>query len=159
MIKRIKQRAETGLLTLALVIPLALCVFAFLGAAGYFTFRESLPPNLAALVTAACGIVLIALTLVIAKLARWVQRREQSTSFDSGSGFELGGEIESYLRDHADPVLSGWIRDHPDKAALATLALGVAAGYSGQFRRLLMDAYSRYAESESARRSGTDRSR
>ena len=69
MIRRLKQRAETGALAIALIIPLALCVFAFLGVAGYFTFRETLPPDLAALVTAACGVVLIALVLVVAKLA------------------------------------------------------------------------------------------
>jgi hypothetical protein len=152
MLKRIKQRAETGLLTLALVIPLAFCVFAFLSVATYFTFRESLPPNLAALVTAACGIVLIALTLVTVKLARFAQRQKQPAPPEAASGFELGAEIEDYLRDHADPALSAWIERHPDRAALVTLGLGVAAGYSGGFRRVLMDAYARYAESEAARR-------
>mgnify|MGYP001130138496 CR=1 FL=1 len=154
MLKKIKQRAETGLLTVALVIPLALCVFAFLGVAGYFTFRESLPPNLAALVTAACGVLLIAITLIIAKLTQMTRQRSNPPAGRlSTGGFELGEELESYLRDHADPVMTDWIRRHPDRAALVTLGLGVAAGYSGQFRRLLMDTYARYAESESARRS------
>jgi len=152
MIKRIKQRAETGLLTLALVIPLALCVFGFLGLAGYFTFRQSLPPNLAALVTSACGIVLIAVTLLLAKLSQFNTGSKPPKRVDTKAGFEIGDELEGYLRDHADPVLSGWIRRHPDRAALITLALGVAAGYSGQFRRVLMDAYTRYTESERSRR-------
>jgi len=47
---------------------LGLCVFAFLGLAGYFAFREHLPPDLAAMVTAACGIVLIALISLIARI-------------------------------------------------------------------------------------------
>lgn len=156
MIKRIKRRAETGLLTLALVIPLGLCVFALLSVAGYFTFRESLPPNLAALVTAACGIVLIALTLLVAKLARLTHREKKKPTGDAQAGFEFGDELESYLRSHADPVLTSWIRRNPDRAALVTLALGVAAGYSGQFRSLMMDAYVRYAESETSRRSRSD---
>lgn len=154
MIRKLKRRAETGALVLALLIPLALCVFAFLGAAGYFTFRESLPPNLAAVVTAACGIVLMALVLVIAKLANAASGRSGSSSKHRGDdGFELGDELESYLRDHADPVLTDWIRGNPDKAALTTLALGVAAGYSSEFRRILLDMYARYAASEAARRS------
>ncbi|NKI34439.1 hypothetical protein HFP89_04590 [Wenzhouxiangella sp. XN79A] len=151
MVGKLKQRAETGVLATALVIPLALCVFAFLGVAGYFTFRESLPPNLAALVTAACGIVLIALVLIGAKLAN----RTRSTPPPSQSDFELGEELESYLREHADPVLSDWVRDHPDRAALVSLALGVAAGYSGRFRSVLMDMYARYSETERARRDRT----
>jgi hypothetical protein len=155
MIKRIKQRAETGLLTLALVIPLALCVFGFLGLAGYFTFRQSLPPNLAALVTSACGIILIAVTLLLAKLSQFNMGSKPSKRVDTKAGFEIGDELEGYLRDHADPVLTDWIRGNPDKAAMVTLALGIAAGYSDQFRRLLLDAYSRYSESESARRSKT----
>jgi hypothetical protein len=60
--------------------------------------------------------------------------------------------MEAFLRDHADPVLSDWVRGNPDKAALTTLALGVAAGYSGRFRSVLLDVYERYAESEQARR-------
>lgn len=151
MIQKIKQRAEMGALVTVLVIPLALCVFAFLGVAGYFTFRESLPPDLAALVTAAAGIVMIAVVLIIAKLVNLA--RDRSSSPPSAKDFELGDEMEAFLRDHADPMLSDWVRGNPDKAALTTLALGVAAGYSGRFRSVLLDIYERYAESEQARRS------
>lgn len=153
MIKTIKRRAETGLLTLAVVIPLALCVVAFLGVAAYFSFRENLPPDFAALVTAASGIVLIAATLLIAKLSRVLQKRDNASSDDRRSGLALGSELESYLNDHADPVLKAWVRDNPDRAALITLGLGVAAGYSGQLRRLLLDAFARYSDSEKHRRS------
>jgi hypothetical protein len=150
MIQRIKQRAEAGAMVMMLVVPLAFCVFGFLGLAGYFAFREMLPPDLAALVTAACGIVLIALILALAKIAAML--RGSSTPKNSGHDFELGEELEAALRDHADPVLRDWVRSNPDKAALTTLALGVAAGYSGQFRRVLTDLYARYSETEADRR-------
>lgn len=155
MIGKIKQRAEIGVLTAALVIPLGLCVVAFLGVSLYFTLRESLPPNLSALVTAASGIVLIAVTVIIGKLSNIRLNRSRRSQPKVSEGLELADELESYLRDHADPVLTDWIRDNPDRAALITLALGVGAGYSSQFRRVLMDAYARYAESESARRSNS----
>ncbi len=152
MIGKIKRRVETGALVTVLVVPLALCVVAFLGVAGYFAFLEMLPPHLAALVTAACGIVLIALILLIARIANSI--RGSSPKHHAGAeGLELGSELESLLREHADPVLSDWVRKNPDKAAIATLALGVAAGYSTQFRRVLLDMYTRYTETESVRRS------
>jgi hypothetical protein len=153
MLNRIKKRVETGALVTALVIPLALCVFAFLGLAGYFAFRESLPPDLAALVTAACGIVLIALILIVARIANAGDRAKSRRRSDQ---IEFGDDLEDFLRDHMDPVMSDWIRNNPDKAAITTLALGVAAGYSDQFRRVLMDLYARYSESEAVRRSRHD---
>lgn len=152
VLKRIKKRVETGALVTALVVPLALCVFAFLGLAGYFAFRESLPPDLAALVTAACGIVLIALILIIARIAG---ASRGSSSRRGGRGetrAELGEDLEGFLREHVDPVMGDWVRNNPDKAAVTTLFLGVAAGYSEQFRRVLMDLYARYSESEAVRR-------
>ncbi|MBY6205622.1 hypothetical protein [Halomonas denitrificans] len=155
MIGKIKRRVETGALVTVLVVPLALCVVAFLGVAGYFAFRESLPPDLAALVTAACGVVLIALILLTARIANAV-RGASSNRRRSEDELELGSELESLLREHADPVLSDWVRRNPDKAAIATLALGVAAGYSTQFRRVLFDLYSRYTETEELRRSRRD---
>lgn len=150
MFKRLKRRLETGAVVALLVLPLALCVFAFLGLAGYFAFRENLPPELAALVTAACGIVLIALILVIARIANAGSR---SSSRSDSKRVDIGEDFEELLREHADPVLSDWVRNHPDRAAVTTLALGIAAGYSNRFRRVLMDLYSRYAESEAVRRS------
>lgn len=158
MLKKLKKRVETGALVTALVVPLALCVFAFLGLAGYFAFSEILPPKLAALVTAACGIVLIALILVIARIAnasRDVSSRSGARS--DSEDLDLGEDLEQFLREHADPVLSEWVRNHPDRAALTTLALGIAAGYSDRFRHVLMDLYSRYSESESLRRSQRQR--
>jgi len=155
MLNRIKRRVETGALVIALVISLALCVFGFLGLAGYFPFRESLPPYLAALVTAACGIVLIALILVVARIAG-ASGGSATRRGKSETDVELGEDLEDFLRDHVDPVMGDWIRNNPDKAAITTLALGIAAGYSDQFRRVLMDFYARYSESETVRRSRRD---
>ncbi|MBL37204.1 MAG: hypothetical protein CMP07_02225 [Xanthomonadales bacterium] len=150
MLKKLKKRLETGVLVTALVVPLALCVFAFLGLACYFAFRDILPPELAALVTAACGIVLIALILVIARIAN---AGRGSSPRHRGESPEFREDFEDFLREHADPVLAEWVRNHPDRAAITTLVLGIAAGYSDQFRHVLMDMYSRYAESEAVRRS------
>ncbi|RFF27277.1 MULTISPECIES: phage holin family protein [unclassified Wenzhouxiangella] len=158
MLKKLKRRIETGALVTALIVPLALCVFAFLSLAGYFAFSETLPPKLAALVTAACGIVLIALILVIARIANAGRGgSSRSTARSDREDLDLGEDFENFLREHADPVLSDWVRNHPDRAAIATLALGIAAGYSDRFRHVLMDLYSRYSESESLRRSQRQR--
>lgn len=150
MLTRLKRRMETGVLVAAIVVPVALCVFAFLGIACYFALLDVLSPALAALVTAAAGIVLIALVLVIARIAdasaKRSRPRRESEAYDE--------DFEKLLRDHADPVLARWIQDNPDKAAIVTLGLGVAAGYSEQFRRVLFDLYARYSESEVDRRAG-----
>lgn len=151
MLTRIKKRMETGVLVAAIVVPVSLCVFAFLGIACYFALLETLPPAQAALVTAACGVIVIALVLVIARIAAasGTRRRTAARRRD-----EVAGEdFEQFLREHADPVLARWIQDNPEKAALATLGLGIAAGYSEQFRRVLFDLYARYSESETVRRS------
>lgn len=150
MLRKLKKRVETGVLVTALVVPLAVCVFAFLGLACYFAFRDVLPPELAALVTAACGIVLIALIFVIARIAN---AGHGSSARGQSEPAEFREDFEDFLREHADPVLTDWIRSNPDRAAITTLVLGIAAGYSGQFRHVLMDLYSRYAESEAVRRS------
>ncbi len=148
MLTRLKKRLETGVVVTAIIVPVSLCVFAFLALACYLALLESLPPALAALVTAAAGIVVIALVLVIAKIADPARRRagRQRESAPDRDDFER------FLREHADPVLARWIQDNPDKAAITTLGLGIAAGYSEPFRRVLSDLYIRYSESESVRR-------
>ena len=95
MLKKLKKRLETGVLVTALVVPLALCVFAFLGLACYFAFRDILPPELAALVTAACGIVLIALILVIARIAN---AGRGSSPRHRGESPEFREDFEDFLR-------------------------------------------------------------
>ncbi|MEE4638903.1 MAG: hypothetical protein V2J42_09215 [Wenzhouxiangella sp.] len=147
MLQRLKKKAETGAITALIVIPLVVCVIAFLALACYFSLLSILSPALAAIVTAAAGIVLIAFVLLIARLsAPHSSKNPRKESLDAGE------EFETFLRKHADPVLTQWVRDHPDKAALTTLLLGVAAGYSQAVRRVLLDTYLRRAESEDRRR-------
>jgi len=147
MLSGLKKRLEAGVLMTALIVPLSLCVFAFLGVACYFAFRNLLAPELAALVTAAAGIVAIALVLIIARIAGGSRRPK------ARSAPEHSEELERFLSENADPMLRRWIEENPDKAAITTLALGVAAGYSEQFRTVLFDFYARYADSEELRRS------
>jgi hypothetical protein len=147
MFERLKKKIETGAITALLVIPLAVCVIAFLALACYFSLLAVLNPALAALVTAAAGIVLIAFVLLISRISAPRPPRKSRTA-----PADPGEEFESFLRDHADPVLTQWVRDHPDKAALTTLALGVAAGYSDAVRRVLLDSYLRRIEREERRR-------
>jgi len=152
MLKKIKKRVETGALVTALVVPLGLCVFAFLGLAGYFAFREHFPPDLAALVTAACGIVLIALIFLIARISDAGSSSSSRAGARRDHDAALGDDLESFLREHGDPIVGDWVRKNPDRAVVTTLILGVAAGYSGRLRRVLLDMYARYAESENLRR-------
>jgi len=148
MLTRLKKRLEAGVLVTAIIVPVSLCVFAFLALACYLALLESLPPALAALVTAAAGIVLIALVVLIAKIADPARKRTARRSAPASDR----DEFERFLREHADPVLARWIQDNPEKAAFATLGLGIAAGYSEPFRRVLSDLYIRYSESEAVRR-------
>lgn len=148
MLTRLKKRMGTGVLVAAIVAPAVLCVFAFLGVACYFALLDSLTPALAALVTAASGVILIALVLLIAKIADPAKSRADSRRGKAPDA----DEFERFLREHADPVLARWVQDNPDKAAITTLALGIAAGYSKPFRRVLSDLYIRYSESENVRR-------
>lgn len=150
MFERLKKKAETGAITALIVIPLVVCVIAFLALACYFSLLPMLSPALAALVTAAAGIVLIAFVLLIAKLsAPGPKKRPPPDALDPGE------EFEAFLRKQAkqaDPMLTQWVRNHPDKAALTTLVLGVAAGYSQAVRRVLLDTYLQRAESEDRKR-------
>jgi len=141
------------LLVSALVIPIGLLVFGFVGLACYFTFLDFLPPNLAALVTAACGIVVIALVLVFAKIANLSETKKPANLSLHQNSREAREQFEAYLKDQADPVLIDWVRRNPDKAALASLALGIAAGYSSTFRTVMLDAYTRFAQNDSKTKS------
>ena len=153
MFTRLKQRLETRAIATMIVAPLVFCVIAFLAIAFFFALRETLTPAMAALVTSAAGVVLVGLFLV---LVRFTTRREP-VSTRQRSDTDPGEHIEAFLQAHADPVLSAWIKNNPDRAMVATLLLGVAAGYSESVRRALADLYSQYAAAESERRNGSRR--
>lgn len=146
MFERLKDRMEKRAVASAIILPVALVVVAFLGVACYFAFRESLSPALSALVTAAAGIVVIAVVFLVTRIAMDRSQPDQPASR------ELPDPLEDMLQQHADPVISEWVRRHPDRAAIATLLLGVAAGYSESVQKILLDMYSRYSETETRRR-------
>lgn len=151
MFTRLKQRLEMRFIATMIVAPLVFCVVAFLALALFFTLRETLTPAMAALVTSAAGVVLIALFLVLARIAS----RREPARFRKGSDTDPGEYIEAFLQAHSDPALSAWIKSHPDRAMVATVLLGVAAGYSESVRRVLADLYSHYVAAETERRKGS----
>ncbi|MBU1188900.1 MAG: hypothetical protein KKC01_07715 [Gammaproteobacteria bacterium] len=151
MLNQLKKRIETGAMVTLVLVPLALTVCAFLGLAGYFVLRSSLPPAMASLVVAAAGIVLITVILIMVRLSGGISNHSRSSP--EQADFDISEDLERLLREQADPVLRQWIRENPDRAALTTLCLGIAAGYSGRFRQLLLDMYSRYADTETLRQS------
>ncbi|GGD55622.1 DUF1418 family protein [Lacimicrobium alkaliphilum] len=152
MLKRFKKKLETQAVASVIIIPMIFFVIAFLALACYLSLRETLSPPLAALVTAAAGIVVIAIVQVLARFSyrrSTIRRAPQRTS-------EPEQDFEKLLLEHADPVLAKWIGDNPDKAAITTLLLGVAAGYSEAVRQALMDMYIRYSEAETQRRNDNE---
>jgi hypothetical protein len=148
---RLKQRLETRAIATVIVVPLVFCVIAFLAIALFFALRETLTPAMAALVTSAAGVVLIALFLVLVRITT----RHTPANARQRSDTDPREHIEAFLQAHADPVLSTWIKNNPDRAMVATLLLGVAAGYSKSVRRALADLYRHYAAAESERRKGS----
>jgi len=152
VLKRIKKKLETQAIASLIIIPMVFFVIAFLALACYLSLRETLSPALSALVTAAAGIVVIAIVQVLARFSyrrATIRRRAPHPP-------EPELEFEKLLLEHADPVLAKWIGDNPDKAAITTLLLGVAAGYSEAVRQALLDMYIRYSEAEIQRRNASE---
>lgn len=125
---------------------LALCMFAFLALAGYLALREVVDPVYAALITAG-GCLLVAMVILLAARLITARKRKERTGAHPIEAFE------DFLEDGVDPVIGAWVRRHPDAAAAVTVALGVAAGYSGSVRGILQDLYEHYADAEAQRRS------
>lgn len=146
MFERLKDRVEKWTIASAIVVPVAFAVVAFLALALFFMLSAWLPPALAALVTAAIGVLVIAIVTLLARLAT------RPKPPPPRQPAELPDRLERLLQQHADPVLSEWIRNNPDRAAIATLLLGVAAGYSDSVQKVLLDMYNRYVEAETHRR-------
>jgi len=121
-------------------------MFAFMALAGYFALREVVDPMYAALITAG-GCLLMAMAILL--IARLITARKRERS----AGVHAIEAFEDFLEDGVDPMMGAWIRRHPDAATAVTVALGIAAGYSGSVRRILQDLYVHYADSETERRS------
>jgi len=142
MFERLKDRVEKRAIAGMVIVPLVLAVVFFLGLACYFALRESLSPALSALVTAAAGIVVIAVILLITRL---VTRQASSAS---PCPQDLPDQLEEFLQSQADPLVREWVGRHPDRAALLGLLVGLAAGCSQSFQKMLLDLVSRQAASE-----------
>lgn len=115
-------------------VVLGACAVAFLAFAGYLALLEFVAPGTAALLT---GVILLLLAVLIALVfgRSFPSRRRRRR------GYEPADELEAYLADRVDPVLSGLLRRHPERALAVTLLLGIAAGYSSSVRRVLRDLY------------------
>lgn len=142
-----RYRDALGLRAAAVVCAglLALCMFAFLALSGYFALLRVVDSVYAALMVAG-GCLLMAMAILL------VARTITSRKHESRTGMHPTEAFEDFLEDGVDPVMGAWIRRHPDAAAAVTLALGIAAGYSGSVRRILQDLYVHYADSETERR-------
>lgn len=160
MLERLKQNLEARAFTSMVVAPVFVLVIAFLGVACFLALQETLTPAMAALVTAAAGMMLIIMLLLVMRLVIARNKTGPSGDVPSGSAQRIPFDslVETMLQDHADPVLRRWVQDNPDRAVAATLVLGVAAGYSDSVQRTLLDLYRHYAAAETARRRGDPKS-
>jgi len=156
LLERLKHDLEARALTWIVVAPVFILVITFLAIACFLALQETLTPPMAALVTAAAGIMVIVILLLVMRIVTSgsLSRASAQTGSESARSPPLGDQLEAMLQDRADPVLSRWIRDNPDKAMAATLVLGVAAGYSSSVQRVLLDLYRHYAAAETTRRRG-----
>jgi len=144
MFESLKIKLEKGALAALVLAGLFFCVIGFLALAVFSSLLTVLPVPLAALVTAAAGIVSIAVIWVLTKLIPG----KTPTRGEPVKRESVEETIETFLRQQADPALTQWAKGHPDKAALMTLLLGVAAGYSQAVRRALLDTYMRHAQTQ-----------
>ena len=156
LLERLKHDMEARALTAIVVAPVFILVITFLAIACFLALRETLTPPMAAVVTAGVGIMLIVILLLVMRMVTSGRgsRASAHTRSESARSPPLGDQFEAMLQSQADPVLSRWIRDNPDKAMAATLVLGVAAGYSSSVQRVLLDLYRHYAAAETTRRRG-----
>lgn len=127
---------------------LLLCSTGFLAWALYLQLAQEISPQKAALATA---LVLLGLALLVVYLAR-----RRSTRRDHQARHPLDG-LEETLEQRIDPLISASIRRHPQRAALITLLLGGAAGYSRTVSVVAQDLYEKYVETESERRTSRRR--
>lgn len=120
----------------------------FLAWAAHLYLAQEIGPEKAALVT---GLALLGLALLIVYLSR-----RRSTKRGDQARHPLDG-LEETLEQRIDPLISASIRRHPRWAALITLLLGGAAGYSRSVSVVAQDLYEKYVDTESERRASRRR--
>ena len=129
------------------VVLFAACALGSLAFAGYLAVARMVAPVYAALIVAVVALVAVGIALIVTR--GLVKRHRPRTA--KAKRTEALDELEETLRSHADPLLDSWARRHPAGLAAASLVVGVAAGYSQTFRRLLKDVYEQYAETSNER--------
>lgn len=136
MLTRLKAKA----IGIGLALILFLCAVGALVFAAYLGLRMEFEPLWAALITAAGCLVL---ALIVLLLTRRSSRREHTYTRD---------DLEVALQESADHMVKDWIVRHPDRAAFAALALGLAAGSSRTVRKGLLSFLSGKGPQDSAPR-------
>lgn len=121
---------------------IGLAIVLFIGAvvslvyAGYLALRLQFEPIAAALLTAA-GCLLVGL-IVLLVTRRSLRKKREYTRED----------LEVALQASADHLIRDIIVRHPDRAAFAALALGLAAGSSKTVRKTLLSFLSKNSAGE-----------
>ena len=142
-----KQQMRVGLVGGVAVALFAACALGSLAFAGYLALARVVAPVYAALIVAVIALVAASIALLVTR--RLIERHRPRTA--EAERTEALNELEETLRTNADPLLDSWARRHPTGAAAASLAVGVAAGYSRTLRTLLQDVYEQYAETSEER--------
>lgn len=146
------RRLRLGAAAYGIAVILGACAIAFLAFAAYLQLADALEPPIAALVT---GGVLLLLALLLVLVFRMSSRHGPGRRPGRRRADHPMEGVEQVLEESVDPVLSRWLRRHPQRAALAMLLLGVGAGYSRSIRRVVQDLYNQYAETEKERRNSS----
>lgn len=111
---------------IGLVMVLIVCAIVFLVIAGYLALTMHFEPLWALLLTAAGCLAVAVLVLLI--MRRTLRKKREYTRED----------LEVALQASADQLIKDLIVRHPDRAAFAALALGLAAGSSKTVRKGLL---------------------
>jgi hypothetical protein len=154
LFERLKKQLAARARASSILAPLAFLVLSFLAVACFLAFLEILVPAAAALATAGIGVFLMIVVFLIMRVAT---RRTRTGSAKRDA--DPRDPFESLLGERSDPFLRGWIQANPDKAVIAGVLLGAAAGYSKSVRRIFLDSFRRYADFNARARANRDHSR
>ncbi len=126
-IPRLKGKA-IGIAVASLLIVGA---FVWLALAAFFGLMHYMEPEWAALVTAV-GCLVVALIVIALVDAVF---RPPTPAPPPKQERQPDDILELALQSNVDSVVRDWVREHPDRAALSALALGVAVGSSKKVRQ------------------------